>query len=87
MATMVQPVRVDWPSVYASSSLAKSNAAYVDEMVRHDALAHKPLELRGSYAQSFGVQCSVLLHKFNLAWWRRCVGHGKVGRRRVGQKG
>ncbi|KXZ56523.1 hypothetical protein GPECTOR_1g47 [Gonium pectorale] len=62
---------VDWPQVYAASSLAASNADRAARLVEEGRAAHpEPLQVAGKYAAGLGTQFMALLRKFRLVYWR-----------------
>ncbi|KAG1655082.1 hypothetical protein FOA52_010286 [Chlamydomonas sp. UWO 241] len=70
MATMVQTVDIDWPSRYAESELYAGLRTAIEALIAEDIAKHAPLVVQSTYAQPFGQQCRLLLHKYNLAFWR-----------------
>lgn len=70
MAITARATAVDWPSVYADSALAASNAARCEELVAAGAARCASLTLSGAYAQPFRVQLRQLVLKFWRAYWR-----------------
>ncbi|PNW84179.1 hypothetical protein CHLRE_04g224500v5 [Chlamydomonas reinhardtii] len=70
MATVLDKVELDWPEHYAKSELAKACVERAHELVATCAAASQPLQVGSQYAMPFWTQTGVLLHKFNLAYWR-----------------
>eukprot|EP00878_Enallax_costatus_P039821 GHUV01045738.1.p1 GENE.GHUV01045738.1~~GHUV01045738.1.p1 ORF type:complete len:521 (+),score=145.25 GHUV01045738.1:208-1563(+) len=58
MAMVTAANSVDWPAVYAASSLAAANAAECDRLVAEGIAAGAQLKLTSLYAQPFSVQVS-----------------------------
>lgn len=56
MAMVTAANSIDWPAVYAASSLAAANAAECERLVAEGQAAGVPLKMASLYAQPFSVQ-------------------------------
>ncbi|WIA42005.1 hypothetical protein OEZ86_009302 [Tetradesmus obliquus] len=70
MAMVSQPNSIDWPGVYAASSLAASNAVECERLVQEGLASGMQLKMTSMYAQPFNIQVRELLLKYWLVYWR-----------------
>lgn len=62
MAMVSQPNSIDWPGVYAASSLAASNAVECERLVQEGLASGMQLKMTSMYAQPFNIQVRGLSH-------------------------
>jgi hypothetical protein len=56
MAMVSQPNSIDWPAIYAASSLAASNAMECERLVQEGQASGMQLKMASMYAQPFNIQ-------------------------------
>jgi hypothetical protein len=56
MAMVSQPNSIDWPAIYAASSLAASNAMECERLVQEGLASGMQLKMTSMYAQPFNIQ-------------------------------
>jgi hypothetical protein len=68
MAIAAPRNEVDWPGLYASSSLAADNAAQADMLVAQGLRCGLPLHMSSMYAQPPSIQVSLKGFGFQLVF-------------------
>lgn len=70
MATLVEAVDVDWPSLYEASALAADAKEHADWLVAEaQKQAVPPLHINDQYAKPFRVQLFECFNKYTWAYW------------------
>ncbi|KAL4442124.1 hypothetical protein ABPG77_011385 [Micractinium sp. CCAP 211/92] len=70
MSTVFKNSGLDFPAIYAGSTLCRDNEARMGQLVEEGQKSSKPLSLSTAYATSTATQMRVITHKWFLLYWR-----------------